>query len=206
MNNAIITSGLKNSFTYQVYRDLVKQLVEKDGNTGPEQNEDLANYTKLNDKRMKRWDKTVKISDADKKQIEAFKGKTTWLVITESWCGDAAHVLPVVNKMAELNDNINMKVVLRDDNLELMDAFLTNGGRAIPKVIMIDDATGDVLNTFGPRPSEATNLVNRFKAENGGLTPEFKEDLQHWYNKNKGQNIIKDVTKILSEVNPVSVV
>jgi len=171
MNNAIITSGLKNSFTYQVYRDLVKQLVEKDGNTGPEQNEDLANYTKLNDKRMKRWDKTVKISDADKKQIEAFKGKTTWLVITESWCGDAAHVLPVVNKMAELNDNINMKVVLRDDN-----------------------------------PSEATNLVNRFKAENGGLTPEFKEDLQHWYNKNKGQNIIKDVTKILSEVNPVSVV
>jgi len=206
MNNSIVNSGLKNSFTYQVYRDLVKKLVENNGNTGPEQNEALANYTRLNDKRMKRWDKTVKISEADKKQIEAFSGKTTWLVITESWCGDAAHVLPVINKMAEVNDNITMKVVLRDDNLELMDAFLTNGGRAIPKLIMIDDATGEVVDTFGPRPSEATNLVNRFKAENGGLTPEFKEDLQHWYNKDKGQNIIKDITKILSEVNRVAVV
>jgi len=206
MNNSIVNSGLKNSFTYQVYRDLVKKLVENNGNTGPEQNEALANYTRLNDKRMKRWDKTVKISEADRKQIEAFSGKTTWLVITESWCGDAAHVLPVINKMAEVNDNITMKVVLRDDNLELMDAFLTNGGRAIPKLIMIDDATGEVVDTFGPRPSEATNLVNRFKAENGGLTPEFKEDLQHWYNKDKGQNIIKDITKILSEVNRIAVV
>jgi len=206
MSSSIINAGIKNSTTYQEYRDLVKELVEKNGNTGPEQKEDLANYTKLNDRRMKRWDKTIKVSEEDKKQIEAYQKKTTWLVITESWCGDAAHVLPALNKMAELSDNIEMKVVLRDENLELMDAFLTNGGRAIPKVIILDDATGDVLNTFGPRPSEATNLVNRFKAENGALTPEFKEDLQYWYNKDKGQNIIKDITKILSEINPVTAV
>ena len=205
MSNSIINSGLKNSVTYQAYRELVKNLVEENASTGPVQNDDLANYTRLNDKRMKRWDKTIKITEDDRKQIEAFSKKSTWLVITESWCGDAAHVLPAINKMVELNDNIDVKVVLRDENLDLIDAFLTNGGRAIPKVIMIDDATGEVLNTFGPRPSEATNLVNRFKAENGGLTPEFKEDLQHWYNKDKGQNIIKDVTKILKEVSPVSV-
>jgi hypothetical protein len=205
MSNSIINSGLKNSVTYQAYRDLVKNLVEENASTGPVQNDDLANYTRLNDKRMKRWDKTIKITEEDRKRIEAFDKKSTWVVITESWCGDAAHVLPAINKMAELNDNIDMKVVLRDENLELIDAFLTNGGRAIPKVIMIDDATGEVLNTFGPRPSEATNLVNRFKAENGGLTPEFKEDLQHWYNKDKGQNIIKDVAKILTEVSPINV-
>lgn len=206
MSSSIINSALKKSTTYQEYRDLVKNLVEINGNTGPEQNADLANYTKLNDKRMKRWDKTVKISDSDKKQIDAYQRKTTWVVITESWCGDAAHVLPAINKVAELNENIDMRVVLRDENLELMDAFLTNGGRSIPKVIMVDDATGDVLDTFGPRPSEATNLVNRFKAENGALTPEFKEDLQYWYNKDKGQNIIKDITKTLSEANTVSAV
>jgi len=205
MSNSIINSGLKNSVTYQAYRDLVKNLVEENASTGPVQNDDLANYTRLNDKRMKRWDKTIKITEEDRKRIEAFDKKSTWVVITESWCGDAAHVLPAINKMAELNDNIDLKVVLRDENLELIDAFLTNGGRAIPKVIMIDDATGEVLNTFGPRPSEATNLVNRFKAENGGLTPEFKEDLQHWYNKDKGQNIIKDVAKILTEVSPINV-
>jgi hypothetical protein len=110
--------------------------------------------------------------------------------------------MPVLNKMASLNDNIDFKVVLRDENIELMDAFLTNGGRSIPKVIMLDNASGEVLDTFGPRPSEATGYVNRFKAENGSLTPEFKEDLQHWYNKNKGQNIIEDVTEILCKLEP----
>ena len=120
---------------------------------------------------MKRWDKTVKISEEAKNKIESFDEAITWLLITESWCGDAAHVMPVINKIAELNENINLRIVLRDENPELMDAFLTNGGRAIPKLIVIDDATGDVLNTYGPRPSEATNYVTRFKAKYGVLTP-----------------------------------
>ena len=92
--------------------------------------------------------------------------------------------------------------MLRDENPDLINAFLTNGGQAIPKLIMIDDASGDVIDTFGPRPSEATNNVNKFKAENGGLTPEFKEDLQLWYNKNKGQNIIDDLTEMLGKLEP----
>ncbi len=110
------------------------------------------------------------------------------MVIAESWCGDAAHVLPALNKIAELNTHITYKVVLRDDNLELMDAFLTKGARSIPKLILIDNETSEVLNTYGPRPSEATTYVQRFIAKNGKLTPEFKEDLQHWYNNDKGQN------------------
>jgi len=126
------------------------------------------------------------------------------LIITESWCGDAAHVMPALNKLAELNPNIEIKVVLRDENLDLIDMFLTNGGRAIAKMIMIDNETGEVANTYGPRPTEATNLVNKFKAEHGALTPEFKEDLQHWYNKDKGQNVINDVTELLAELEPIS--
>ncbi|MDN3664664.1 thioredoxin family protein [Algibacter miyuki] len=199
-----LKSGLENATTYQEYRTLVKQLTEDGLSTGPEQNADLANYTKLNNRRMKRWDKTIKVSENVQNRIKNVEQKTTWLVITESWCGDAAHVLPAINKLAELNDNIKMKVVLRDENIGLMDDFLTNGNRAIPKVIMIDDASGEVINTFGPRPSEATNLVNRFKAENGGLTPEFKEDLQHWYNKDKGQNIINDVVNKVAELKAVA--
>ena len=151
---------------------------------------------------MKRWDKTVKLSEESQKIIKEFNNSITWLVITESWCGDAAHIMPVLNKIAEANNNIDIKIVLRDENPALMDAFLTNGGKAIPKVIMIDNESSEVINTYGPRPSEATSYVNKFKAINGALTPEFKEDLQHWYNKNKGQNIIEDVTKILCELEP----
>ncbi|SFZ89627.1 Thiol-disulfide isomerase or thioredoxin [Flaviramulus basaltis] len=200
--NVIIKSAIEKSMSYDAYRNLVKQLALDNSNTGLEKTDALANYTKLNDKRMKRWDKTLKIYGDAQQKISEFNQKTTWLVITESWCGDAAHVMPVLNKIAELNSSINFKVVLRDENPELMDAFLTQGARAIPKVIMIDDETGEVANTYGPRPSEATNYVNKFKAQYGQLTPEFKEDLQHWYNDNKGQNIIEDITKILCQLQP----
>jgi hypothetical protein len=193
----IINESLKKAISYPEYRTLVHQLVENESTTGNEKTEDLANYTMLNERRMKRWDKTLKVSEDIKERLTNFNGNVTWLVITESWCGDAAHVIPVLNKIAELSDNIDLKLVLRDDNEALMDQFLTNGGRAIAKLIMIDNAAGEVLNTFGPRPSEATQLVNDYKIKHGGLTPEFKEDLQSWYNKNKGQNIIDDVMTLL---------
>lgn len=184
--------------SYKSYRQLVSDLVEKQSATGNEKTEALANYTMLNDRRMKRWDKTVKVSDETKNLIKTYKKKTTWLVITESWCGDAAHIMPVINKIAELNDNIDYRVVLRDDNEELMNEFLTNGGKAIPKLIAIDNETNEVVDTFGPRPTVATNMVNEYKKQNGQLTPEFKEGLQRWYNKDKGQSTIKDLTNLLS--------
>jgi len=193
----IIKNSLEQAVSYQDYRTLVKELVAKDSNTGAEKSEALANYTKLNDRRMKRWDKTVKVSEAVKEQVANLNVNQTWVVLTESWCGDAAHVMPVMNKVAELNDNIHFKVVLRDDNISLMNEFLTNGGQAIPKLIVINNDTKEVVNTFGPRPSEATKLVNDYKAEHGKLTPEFKEDLQGWYNKDKGQNAIDDLVKLL---------
>ena len=83
------------------------------------------------------------------------------------------------------------------DEKELMDAFLTSGGCAIPKLIMIDSETNEVINTFGPRPSQATQMAVDYKTEHGKLTPEFKEDLQRWYNKNKGQNVIEDLVSLL---------
>ena len=154
---------------------------------------------------MKRWDKTVKIPINAERLISEFSGKLTWLVITESWCGDAAHVIPVLNKIASLNDNINLQMVFRDDNPELMEMFLTNGNQSIPKVIMMDSDSGAVLTTYGPRPSEATSYVNRFKSTYGKLTNAFKQDLQHWYNSNKGQNIVEDIVQILGKFQPSTV-
>ncbi|WP_299249933.1 thioredoxin family protein [uncultured Lacinutrix sp.] len=194
----IITDSLEKAITYQDYRTLVKDLVAKESTTGANKTEALANYTMLNDRRMKRWDKTVKVLETVKDQVSNLEINQTWLVLTESWCGDAAHLMPVMNKVAELNDNIDFKVVLRDENEALMNQFLTNGGQAIPKLIMIDNNTNEVVNTFGPRPTEATKLVNDYKAEHGALTPEFKEDLQGWYNKNKGQNAIDDLVGLMS--------
>ena len=196
--NKTISESLNNSMTYAEYRTLVTNLVDQHSTTGNEKTEDLINYTILNDKRMKRWDKTVKVSEEMKSIINKLNRKVTWLLITESWCGDAAHIVPVINKVAELNDNIDLRVVLRDENEALMNQFLTNGGKAIPKLIIIDNLTNEVLNTFGPRPTVATNMVNAYKAEHGMLTIEFKEDLQRWYNKDKGQSTIEDLVQLIA--------
>lgn len=192
----ILNLSLQKGINYVAYRTLVSQLVEQNSTTGIEKTEALANYTKLNDKRMKRWDKTVKISEALQQKIINYPEKLTLLVLTESWCGDAAHIIPVINKIAVLNPNIELKLVLRDENESLMNHFLTNGGKAIPKLIAVNQDK-HVEFTYGPRPKEATQLVNSYKAQHGALTPEFKEDLQQWYNKNKGQAILEDLEALL---------
>lgn len=199
--NIIIKDSLQSSMSYSAYRKMVKQLVAEKSNTGNEKNDDLANYTLLNDKRMNRWDKTFKLSDEVLNRLAQFKDNISWLVIIESWCGDAAHIVPVLNKIAEAI-NIDFRVVLRDENLELIDMFLSNGARSIPKLIMIDNQTGDVIDTYGPRPNKATKMVQEVKAKHGVITPEFKQDLQVWYNKDKGQNIIKDITEMLCQREP----
>ncbi|WP_179343306.1 thioredoxin family protein [Winogradskyella ursingii] len=193
----IILKSFENSMSYAAYRALVIRMVKDNSTTGSEKTEALINYTLLNERRMRRWEKTVKISEADKAFIENYSKKIIWLVITESWCGDAAHIMPLINKVAELNANIDYKVVLRDENEALMSEFLTNGNRSIPKLIMLDAATNEVLNTFGPRPTVATKMVYNYKTLHGQLSPEFKEDLQRWYNKDKGKSIIADLLKLL---------
>ncbi|MEL4306588.1 thioredoxin family protein [Joostella sp. CR20] len=194
----LIKEGLKKSYTYADYRALVEQLVLENKSTGVEQTEALSNYSMLNHKRMKRLDKTVKLLESVQEKLKSFNRKVTWLVPTESWCGDAAQTLPIINAIAEASENITLKVVLRDENEQLMDHFLTRGSRSIPKLIMVDDAVNEVIDCWGPRPSIATNMVKAYKEAHGKLTPEFKQDLQVWYNKDKGQNTIEDLLELLS--------
>ncbi|MHB0755709.1 thioredoxin family protein [Polaribacter sp. M15] len=194
----IIKQSLANTYTYQEYRNLVKSLLDQGKSTGPNQSEDLTNYSMLNDRRMKRLDKTIKITEETTQEIQKVVTPQTWLVITEGWCGDAAQNLPILHKMAELNENINLKLVLRDDNLALMDLFLTNGGRSIPKLIALDSNL-NVIDTWGPRPTVAAKIVADYKAAHGVLDAQFKQDLQVWYNKDKGVSTQEDFVKIIQK-------
>lgn len=194
----IIQESLKNTYTYLEYKNLVKNLLAEGKSTGPNQSEALTNYSLLNDKRMKRLDKTIKLTETTQLEIAKVTQPQTWLVITEGWCGDAAQNLPVIEKMASLNSNIELKLVLRDENLDLMDLFLTNGGRSIPKLIILDKDV-NVMNTWGPRPKVATKMVADYKAEHGALDTAFKQDLQVWYNKDKGQSTQNDFVGMIQK-------
>jgi len=195
MNNLINESILK-GLPYDTYRNVIKDLLNQGKSTGPNQSEDLLNYSKLNDKRMDRLDKTLKISEETSSALKDFNNNYTFLVISEGWCGDAAQVLPVLNKIAESSSNIDLKIVLRDENEELMNKFLTNNSKSIPKIIVLDSAN-NVINSWGPRPSIATKMVQDYKTAHGVLDANFKKDLQLWYNKDKGQNTQNDIIQLL---------
>ena len=196
MNNTLINNSLKKGTSYLAYRTLIKDLLTQEKSTGDNQSEDFLNYSKLNDKRMDRLDKTLKISEETAASINSLKNDFTFLVITEGWCGDAAQILPVLNKISEASSKINLNIVLRDENEELMNQFLTNGSKSIPKIIIIDNQN-NVINSWGPRPSIATKMVLDYKEQNGSLDADFKKNLQVWYNKDKGSNTQEDLVKLL---------
>lgn len=189
--------GLENSFRYQEYMDLMEDLVLSESTTG-EINKDRVDFTALNHKRSQRLNKKIQLSELETAIFNGLKMKQTWLVITESWCGDAAQTLPVLNKIAEASENIELRIILRDEHPELMDNFLTNGTRSIPKLIILD-SDHEVMTSWGPRTAAATKLVTDYKLKFGKIDAEFKTQLQKWYNTDKGVSIINELAEIVEE-------
>ena len=192
-----IEEGLQKAISYTSYRKLISDLIASGKSSGPIQSEDLLNYSKLNDRRMKRLDKTIQLSHETLLALKKNDKPITWLVLTEGWCGDAAQTLPVINKIADESDLITLKIIFRDEHEELMSHFLTNGGKSIPKLLVLN-SENDVLNTWGPRPNIATKMVQDYKNTHGQLDAAFKQELQVWYNKNKGVNIQENMVGLLT--------
>lgn len=196
----VINKGLNKAIDYDAYVALMQELVKEKATTGEDQSESRIQFTMLNQRRMKRWDKTVKLPESLVNAIKSFNRKVTWLVLTESWCGDAAQTLPVINKFAEANEKIDFKVVLRDENEELMDQFLTNGSKSIPKLIVVDNDSKEVVGSWGPRSAKAAKMVIDYKEKHGKIDATLKTDLQNWYNKDKGMHIEKEMVELIDQL------
>ena len=192
-----IKEGLQKAISYTSYRKLISDLIASGKSSGPIQSEDLLNYSKLNDRRMTRLDKTIQLSHETLLALKKNDKPITWVVLTEGWCGDAAQALPVINKIANESDLITLKIIFRDEHEELMGHFLTNGGRSIPKLLVLN-SENEVINTWGPRPSIASKIVQDYKNKHGQLDKTFKKELQVWYNKDKGVNIQENMVGLLA--------
>jgi hypothetical protein len=196
----IILNSLKSAQSYTEYKEMILKLIKEGKSTGENQSESLYNYTKLNNQRMKRLDKQTKLSEHALTKAQRIQKDFTWLVLTESWCGDAAQTLPVINKFAEANQKIDLKVVLRDKNEDLMNQFLTNGSKSIPKLIVLDNASNKVVGSWGPRSEKASKMVSDYKEKHGKIDDQFKIDLQNWYNEDKGSNIEKELVDLIKDL------
>jgi len=195
--DTLIENSLAISFSYTEYRNHISQLLLEGLSTGDTQSEDLTHYSTLNEVRMNRLDKTIKIPQEIQSKLSGLEKEHTLLVISEGWCGDAAQILPVINKMAEAAENLDLRIVLRDDNDELMEQYLTNGARSIPKLVLVDAATGVVRGSWGPRPAGGANLIRAAKEKFGAVTAEAKTELQKWYLQDKGLSTMHEIILLI---------
>lgn len=184
----------QSAYSYSAYRELIDQLLEKEQTTGPNHSPDMLQHTRMNVQRMKRLDKQASLGPALEAVLRHEHQAERWLVISEAWCGDAAQNLPWLAKAAAAA-RAELRIILRDENLEVMDAFLTNGGRSIPKVIFLT-AQMEVLGDWGPRPEAAQRLYMDLKAQ-GLPYLEASTQLHKWYADNKGADLQAELAELM---------
>jgi len=168
----------------------------------PNANEEEAPYDKyipINQQRVKRIRKALAKDGLRRDLLAASSGLRAglrMLVLNEFWCGDGAQILPVHEALeAEAAGKLEVRVLLRDENVDVMDLFLTNGGRSIPKTVLLDADMG-VLGTWGPRPEEAMELVRRIKSD-PALAHTYSQEVHKWYTADKQQNIQAELAVLL---------
>jgi len=188
---------IEKSFSYNQYINLINDLLAQGKTTGPEQTPFLIEYTNMNLVRMHRLDKTINLNPELIDRLNNIKGEYYWLVITEAWCGDAAQSIPIFNKITQYNPNIELRLILRDQEPELINNYLTNGTKSIPILICLDKFNLKEIFKWGPRPKELTNYVNEFKKLPDFDKNELIKNIQIWYNKDNTQEIQKELTELL---------
>jgi len=194
-SNIFVNEGL----TYSTYKHLIDSLLAEHKTTGADNSEAMLHYTRMNMQRMHRVEKTGVLGEELTGAIAKLKNKYKFLVISEGWCGDAAQITPVFDKIITMYpDQFELRFVLRDQHLELIDAHLTNGGRAIPVLLVLNEK-GDLLAKWGPRPAVIQELLNEWKTEISDMFV-LAEKLHLWYAKDKTQAIQSELTTLVSSL------
>jgi len=183
---------------YQEYYALFDDILTRKYVGHPYEKESYYNYTKLGLARMRRWDKQPVPDEALVDAVKGLTKKQHWIIITEPWCGDAAHIIPFAIKLAAYNPLISYDLQLRDTEPSLITHYLTNGSKSIPKLIVRDEAGKDLF-TWGPRPAPAEALRKDMKAANLDADTQ-KIQLQNWYNADKGASFCGELRTMINGI------
>ena len=193
----IIDNSLLEAISYHDYRSIIHLELKLASTSDSATSDPMMQYKKLNEARMDRIEKTVSIDSESMMRLQNLKKHYTWLVISEGWCGDAAQIVPVLNKMATISALIDLKIVWRDSNEALMDLFLTNGAKSIPKLVLLDQ-DNKAITSWGPRPEGAAKLIAEHKAAKGVVDDEAKTALQLWYLHDKGKSVVSEILDLMN--------
>ncbi|WP_152287729.1 thioredoxin family protein [Flavicella marina] len=185
-------------YSYKAYTEEVISLFDKGLVSGDVQSEALLQTTEMNLHRMKRHDAKTKLSDEIIALDATLKRKLSWYVLIEGWCADGSQNLPIIAKMADAFSNIELKIMFRDENPEIMNQYLTNGGKAVPKLICFDSETNEELGTWGPRPMAIQEKVVAYKETHPEMDKnDFAANLHKWYAKDKSKSIQSEFVELI---------
>lgn len=179
---------------FQSYLNYFTEILESPQVSEPYNDPAFIEYTKLNLSRMNRWIKTGQLIDGLITSLKKIDKKQTWIVLTEPWCGDAAHIVPFIELMAKMNHHISIAYELRDSAPFRIDQYLTNGSKAIPILIVKDEQGKDIFK-WGPRPQNAQGVFKKL-AEEGADHDVIKLALQQWYNQDKGLSMQQELVEL----------
>lgn len=181
--------------TFSDYTKLVEDLLSQNKTTGNDHSETMIHFTKMNLNRIKRWIKKGELTSEMVETIQKIDKPQKWIILSEAWCGDTPVSIAFLYKISELNSNIKFQILLRDENLKLMDKYLTNGGRAIPKIIAFDENNKEIFN-WGPRPKNIQDYVNDAKSK-AVPKSEINIEIQKMYNEDKGIKFQKEILDLI---------
>lgn len=181
----------ENAVTFEAYNHDFKYRIDHPRGDG------YDTYLPLNWQRTQRLTKTLVMDPVTEKQLQSLRTRVKWLLIAEHWCGDVSQSIPVIAAIAQASQgHIELRIAYRDNNLELMNAHLTDGkSRSIPMLIQLDPDFS-VTGTWGPRPKEAQELVKRLKSD-PSTAPAYADELHRWYAHDKQHHILSELSQLL---------
>lgn len=201
MERSIQGNMIERFFHYPGYLEYMKKVLDDEG-TEDEERDPIRNNLRI----MERLDERMEL----KADLQELLGKgdvapRIWAVITEARCPDSARNLPFIRAVADPSPHIELIILLRDENPELMEHFLTDGKRAVPKLLEMDPKHEQVHNTWGPRPSPLQERVEAWKAEEPEISKEeLQRRIQKWYAKDKGNTLQEELKALLGKSIPDS--
>jgi hypothetical protein len=195
----ITKTQIDKAITYAQYIELTKSIITNPFPPAPYDNEKMLRYTVENLARMERVYNSIAIEQKLYNLLSSISEKWIWVIVTEPWCGDASQIVPALCAFAEVNENIDVKLILRDTNLDLMDAYLTNGGRSIPKLICVKAENFEDVGTWGPRPQEVQLIVDMFKNDTATSFGQKVRQIHQWYDDNKSAALQEEFIALLQE-------
>ena len=196
MNTDFVQQVTESGLTSSAYLEVAEQRAAIDPAGLEDTEAERAEFAKLNLHRLGRIRRTWRPSEELASLVARIDSPQLWMALTEPWCGDSAQCLPCLEILAESNPHLTIRYLLRDDNLEIMDKYLTGGKRGIPLLVAFDPG-GSELFRWGPRPAEAQDVLDSAVAE-GLEKPAKLEKLHLFYGRNRGRALDGELVAVLS--------